>query len=47
VSTTWVAEVLLYIGLAMTLITTGEYVVDMRKQWKARGGAGGEPSTSA
>src|SRR3954463_12751493 len=43
VSTTWVAEVLLYIGLAMTLITTGEYIVDMRRKWNAKT----KPSTSA
>ena len=43
VSVTWVADVLLYIGLAMTLATTVEYVVDGRRQWKARG----KPSTSA
>jgi cardiolipin synthase (CMP-forming) len=47
VSTTWVAEVLLYFGLALTLATTAEYVVDMRRQWKARTPARGEPSTSA
>jgi cardiolipin synthase len=41
VSVTWVADVLLYIGLAMTLATTVEYVVDARKQYKAK------PSTSA
>jgi len=43
VSTTWVADVLLYIGLAMTLATTVEYVVDARKQWKKKV----KPSTSA
>jgi cardiolipin synthase len=41
VSVTWVADVLLYIGLAMTLATTVEYVVDARKQYKDK------PSTSA
>jgi cardiolipin synthase len=41
VSTTWVADVLLYIGVAMTLATTVEYVIDARRQWKAK------PSTSA
>jgi CDP-diacylglycerol--glycerol-3-phosphate 3-phosphatidyltransferase len=46
VSVTWVADVLLYIGLAMTLATTVEYVVDGRRQWKARP-PGGQPSTSA
>jgi CDP-diacylglycerol--glycerol-3-phosphate 3-phosphatidyltransferase len=46
VSVTWVADVLLYIGLAMTLATTVEYVVDGRRQWKARA-PGGQPSTSA
>jgi CDP-diacylglycerol---glycerol-3-phosphate 3-phosphatidyltransferase len=43
VSVTWVADVLLYIGLAMTLATTVEYVVDARRQWKAKA----KPSTSA
>jgi phosphatidylglycerophosphate synthase len=43
VSTTWVADVLLYIGLAMTLATTAEYVVDAHRQWKEKG----KPSTSA
>src|SRR3954463_12596242 len=43
VSTTWVADVLLYIGLAMTLATTVEYVVDARRQWNAKT----KPSTSA
>jgi cardiolipin synthase len=41
VSVTWVADVLLYIGLAMTLATTVEYVFDARKQYRAK------PSTSA
>ncbi|MDX6681882.1 MAG: hypothetical protein QOG94_1921 [Solirubrobacteraceae bacterium] len=41
VSVTWVADVLLYIGLAMTLATTVEYVVDARRQYVAK------PSTSA
>jgi hypothetical protein len=36
-----VADVLLYIGLAMTLATTAEYVVDARRQYSAK------PSTSA
>jgi cardiolipin synthase len=44
VSVTWVADVLLYIGLAMTIATTVEYVVDARKQWKAKTD---KPSTSA
>jgi CDP-diacylglycerol--glycerol-3-phosphate 3-phosphatidyltransferase len=43
VSVTWVADVLLYIGLAMTLITTGEYVVDARRQFHQKA----KPSTSA
>jgi CDP-diacylglycerol--glycerol-3-phosphate 3-phosphatidyltransferase len=43
VSVTWVADVLLYIGLAMTLATTAEYVVDARRQWKKKA----KPSTSA
>jgi CDP-diacylglycerol--glycerol-3-phosphate 3-phosphatidyltransferase len=43
VSTTWIADVLLYIGLAMTLATTAEYLVSGWRQWKARG----KPSTSA
>ena len=41
VSVTWVADVLLYVGLAMTLATTVEYVVDARRQYVAK------PSTSA
>ena len=44
VSVTWVADVLLYLGLAMTLATTVEYVVDARRQWKAKPD---KPSTSA
>src|SRR4051812_4305953 len=44
VSVTWVADVLLYIGLAMTLATTVEYVVDIRRKWRD---TGGKPSTSA
>jgi CDP-diacylglycerol--glycerol-3-phosphate 3-phosphatidyltransferase len=43
VSVTWVADVLLYIGLAMTLATTVEYVVDARRQWRLKV----KPSTSA
>jgi CDP-diacylglycerol--glycerol-3-phosphate 3-phosphatidyltransferase len=43
VSVTWVADVLLYIGLAMTLATTAEYVLDARKQWREKV----KPSTSA
>jgi cardiolipin synthase len=39
---TWVSEVLLYIGLAMTLATTAQYIVDGRRDWKRR-----QPSTSA
>ena len=39
---TWISEVLLYIGLAMTLATTAEYIVDGRRDWKRR-----KPSTSA
>jgi cardiolipin synthase len=41
VSVTWIADVLLYIGLAMTLATTVEYVIDARKQYVSK------PSTSA
>ena len=43
VSTTWVADVLLYIGLTMSIATTVEYVVDARRQWKLKD----KPSTSA
>ncbi len=43
ISVTWVADVLLYIGLAMTLATTVEYVADARKQWREKA----KPSTSA
>jgi cardiolipin synthase len=39
---TWVSEVLLYIGLVMTLATTAQYIVDGRRDWKRR-----QPSTSA
>jgi cardiolipin synthase len=42
VSVTWVADVLLYIGLTMTLATTVEYVVDIRRKWNDV-----KPSTSA
>jgi CDP-diacylglycerol--glycerol-3-phosphate 3-phosphatidyltransferase len=42
VSVTWVADALLYIGLAMTLATTVEYLVDIRRKWDAT-----KPSTSA
>jgi hypothetical protein len=41
VTETWVSEALLYVGLAMTLGATVEYVIDVRKQFKAK------PSTSA
>ena len=44
VSVTWVADVLLYIGLAMTLATTVEYVVDIRRKWNE---IPSKPSTSA
>jgi CDP-diacylglycerol--glycerol-3-phosphate 3-phosphatidyltransferase len=44
VSVTWVADVLLYIGLAMTLATTVEYVVDIRRKWRE---IPSKPSTSA
>jgi cardiolipin synthase len=47
VSTTWVAEALLYVGLAMTIGTTAEYMVDARRQWKAKAAREGKPSTSA
>jgi cardiolipin synthase len=43
VSVTWVADVLLYIGLAMSIATTVEYVVDARRQWRKKA----KPSTSA
>ena len=43
---TWVAEALLYIGLGMTLATTAEYAVDMRRKWKEREREL-KPSTSA
>jgi cardiolipin synthase len=39
---TWVSEVLLYIGIAMTLAATAQYIVDGRRDWKRR-----KPSTSA
>jgi CDP-diacylglycerol--glycerol-3-phosphate 3-phosphatidyltransferase len=39
---TWVSEVLLYIGLGMTLATTVQYIIDGRRDWKRR-----QPSTSA
>jgi cardiolipin synthase len=42
VTETWVAEVLLYIGLVMTLVTTAEYIKDGWVDWKRR-----KPSTSA
>jgi cardiolipin synthase (CMP-forming) len=42
VTDTWVSEVLLYIGLAMTLATTAEYIKDGWVDWKKR-----KPSTSA
>jgi CDP-diacylglycerol--glycerol-3-phosphate 3-phosphatidyltransferase len=41
VTETWISEALLYVGLAMTLGATVEYVIDVRKQFKAK------PSTSA
>ncbi len=41
VSVTWVADVLLYIGLAMTLGATAEYIAQAKRQWR------GKPSTSA
>jgi CDP-diacylglycerol--glycerol-3-phosphate 3-phosphatidyltransferase len=44
VSVTWVADVLLYVGLAMTLATTVEYVIDIRRKWNAKPP---KPSTSA
>jgi CDP-diacylglycerol--glycerol-3-phosphate 3-phosphatidyltransferase len=43
VSVTWVADVLLYIGLVLTLITTVEYVIDARRQFHQKA----KPSTSA
>ena len=43
---TWVAEALLYVGLGMTLATTAEYVVDMRRKWNERERER-KPSTSA
>jgi cardiolipin synthase len=43
VSTTWVAEALLYLGLAMTLGATAEYVVAIRRKWNEVA----KPSTSA
>ena len=42
VTDTWVAEVLLYIGIAMTLAATAEYLKDGWVDWKRR-----QPSTSA
>ena len=42
VTETWVSEVLLYIGIAMTLATTAEYLKDGWVDWKRR-----KPSTSA
>jgi cardiolipin synthase len=41
VSVTWVADALLYLGLAMTLVATGEYLQDGWRQLRAK------PSTSA
>jgi cardiolipin synthase len=41
VTETWLSEALLYVGLTMTLGATVEYVIDVRKQFKAK------PSTSA
>ena len=40
VSTTWVADALLYLGLAMTLVATGEYLADGWRQLR-------RPSSSA
>lgn len=42
VSVTWVADVLLYLGIAMTLGATAQYVTDIRRKWNAD-----KPSTSA
>jgi cardiolipin synthase len=39
---TWISEVLLYIGIGMTLAATAQYIVDGRRDWKRR-----QPSTSA
>ena len=39
---TWVSEVLLYIGIAMTLAATGQYLVDGWRDYRRR-----QPSTSA
>jgi cardiolipin synthase len=47
VSTTWVAEVLLYIGIAMSIGTTIEYIMDATAQRKAKKGTEDKPSTSA
>src|SRR4051794_13383540 len=47
VSVTWVADVLLYLGLAMTLGATAQYVVDIRRKWTAGPGGERKPSTSA
>jgi cardiolipin synthase (CMP-forming) len=47
VTETWVSEALLYVGLGMTLATTAEYCVDMRRKWNERVRAEGKPSTSA
>ena len=44
VSVTWVADALLYVGLAMTLATTVEYVTDIRRKWRE---IPSKPSTSA
>jgi hypothetical protein len=40
VSTTWVAEALLYLGLAMTLATTVQYVQDYRARLDAPSSSG-------
>jgi CDP-diacylglycerol--glycerol-3-phosphate 3-phosphatidyltransferase len=45
VSTTWVADALLYLGLAMTLAATAEYLIDARRQVKEQKHP--KPSTSA
>ncbi len=42
VTETWVSEVLLYVGIAMTLGATAEYIKDGWVDWKRR-----KPSTSA
>ena len=44
VSVTWVADALLYLGIAMTLGATAEYVTDIRAKWNE---IPDKPSTSA